>query len=260
MVSIYNLAIVKRIYPATQCSYMKKQILILIAVFAVAFTGCKKDNDAPDKASCRISKVIDGDGKEFTISYDAQGRCQTVKNGADNTTTTVVYSSTEIVSATASNVTNRITYKTTFILNEKGMANGARTEFFDAGGIATGWTNIIYEYNGEQLIKATSSRSDNPTPASTTWSWSNGNIATEVTNSSVNAFVYYTDKPNQAGDYLAVSTLLGQGTDVNMLIRNKNMIKGAATMTIVYAFDTEGRVSSISSNGSPLYNIHYSCN
>ncbi len=70
---------------------------------------------------------------------------------------------------------------------------------------------------------------------------------------------YYTDKPEQSGDYFSFFQSI-QGGET---IRNKNLVKSATGVAFNYAFDADGNISSLElagTNSVAVLTYTYQCN
>lgn len=234
-----------------------KQFIIFIAALLI-IGGCKKDNDEKtvQKPRCRMSKLVTANGKEINITYNADGRYQKVDNGEVNQILTSVYGSSSIVVTYTDKSTSKVSGKSTILLNSVGMAYGNKNESYNSSGAVTHTINNVYEYNGTQLAKIISSNSTST--AATTYNWADGNLISSTSTSGVEISEYYTDKPIQQGDAPSVIYLTG-GVDISLIIKNKNLTKSSGNNEYSYTFDSEGKINSLSRNGSLMYNIEYEC-
>jgi|GEM_PF-465770 len=235
--------------------------LLLLSVALLPGTSCRKDSSTgKQKSDCRIVKITDENGKSLLITYNAAGEYQTIKDENDNTTTSFTYSNSSIIGNTT-NVANLPVRKTTFALNSQGMVYGVRHDYYDPlTSTATDWSNVVYEYNGAQLTKGSSTSSGNPTPRVVNYVWSDGNLTSQSSSGSSTFIEYYTDKDVQPGDYMNLLLTKDAGLPAERVIRNKNLIKGEGSVQISYVFDNEGKISSVSLNGLTAFTLQYECN
>ena len=74
---------------------MKKQLLIL-ALAGLAFTACKKDDDAPQSQLLKkLTEIKDGDTTITTVSYDNNKRINLVKS-SDGEETKLTYANSNL--------------------------------------------------------------------------------------------------------------------------------------------------------------------
>ncbi|HEX7756259.1 MAG TPA: hypothetical protein VF421_12990 [Niabella sp.] len=241
-----------------------KHLLILSLALLLFAAGCKKDRNekTAQTSACRISRLVAPDGKEIKITYNADGSYQAIDNEQNDEVLTPIYSSGSVVITTVSESTGKVTRKTTVLLNSSGMAYGVKYEYYNSAGTITGTNNYVYEYNGTELAKSTASYFNGTTTTNTTetFGWTDGNLTSTVTNTGVSIYEYYTGKPAQLGDVLSISSVMLNGFDINLIIKNKNLLKSLSGTEVGYTFDTEGRINTISYNGELQFNIEYECN
>jgi len=223
---------------------------VLILGMTGSFSGCKKNNDTVKKQSFRfLTETIVATGPTIRFSYNSDGKVSRIvtNNGVvqaytyDGNITTIV-TLDSIVFSSRTIITN----------NAAGLATNVRIEQDDAGTI---WSNTKYEYNGEELAKSTNSNSSGGTPTITTYSWSNGNLASETTGSSTITYDYYTNKPWQIGDYWSFA----QSIEGFEIVRNKNLLKSFSNnISLSYDFGLDGNITSLKfSRGSSITFIDY---
>lgn len=222
----------------------------------LAFPACKKDKDEKKKPTCRIITITPSpSGTAFNISYNSEGKISTLSSGND--VTTFAYSGNNVIGTTTTSGT--FSAKKIITLNANGLATNVKTEFNASG---TNWSNDVYEYSGTELIKATSTSSGGGTPSVSTVTWSNGNLVSITSGSSVSTVDYYTDKPAQEGDYLDIAQLVGGF----QIYRTKNAIKslfsGSTITSFDYNFDTDGKITSLTATGGSniTYSYQHQCN
>lgn len=222
----------------------------------LAFTGCKKDKDEKKKPTCRIITIIPSpSGNTFNVNYNSDGKISSISTGND--ITNFAYSSNTIIAITTTS--GSFSSKKIITLNSNGLATNVKTEFNTTG---TNWNNDAYEYSGTELIKATSTSSSGGTPTISTLAWSNGNLISTTSGSSVSTIDYFTDKPAQTGDYLDIAQLVGGF----QIYRTKNAIKSLSTGSGItnfnYNFDADGKITSLTASGSSnaTYSYQHQCN
>ena len=231
---------------------MKSSRILFTAVFAVitivSFTGCKKNNDR--KPLCRITAFTLA-GQVYNLSYNSNGKIIVLTH--DVFSQTYDYSpNTTIITTLSSGAFNS---KVIATINATGLATNVRTEHNVSG---TDWSNEAYEYNGEELIKQTSTRSSDTVHNITTYTWFNHNPISQTAGSSTELLQYYTDKPRQNGDYLDFFQLIG-GYE---FLRTRNLLKSFGNSTLTYDFGMDGNISAVTFStpgGSSTINYQYEC-
>lgn len=236
---------------------MKSLKFLLVPVLMLSagliLPGCKKDN-APVE-SCRIITVTPSAGNGFNFTYNSSGKIETVANGSE--LTVFSYSGNVIIANTK--VNGIFSTKKTIMLNSNGFATSAKTETSVDGST---WYKNTYEYNGTELIKDTYTNSQNVVPEVTTVTWSGGNLVSTTKNGVTSTVEYYTDKPSQDGDYLALIQMI-QGYK---LYNTKNAIKSLLVNGTITNFDytyQDGKITVFKFNGGGTiinYDFQYQCN
>ena len=226
--------------------------MLVFLVFATTgiFTACKKSND--QKKACKILDASINGGSDIFISYNNDGRISQASVGIRSIYTFSYKGDTVIVLNTDSGVFQS---RTIYANNSAGLATWQRTEYDKEG---TNWNVVKYEYNGEELSKATSTNSSGGSPTVNTYTWFDHNMVSQVSGSNTILYDYYTDKPIQSGDYFSFTQLI-QGAE---MIRNKNLIKSVTGSTLNYAFDSDGNISSleiVGANSVSVLNYNYQC-
>jgi len=222
-----------------------------IFIFVASFTACKKNSDA--KPVCRINFFTLG-GQVYTISYNSNGKIISLSTSAGLTQVYTYLPNTTVITSSNSGT---FSSKTTVTLNTAGLATNVRTELNSSG---TEWMNDANEYNGEELIKQTSTRSSDNTQNITTYTWFNHNVISQTAGSSTETLEYYADKLRQNGDYLDFFQLIA-GYE---FLRTKNLLKTFGNSTLTYDFGTDGNIAALtisSTGGTPeTLNFQYECN
>lgn len=221
----------------------------------ITFTGCKKDKDEAKKPVCRIITITPApSGSSFNISYNSDGKVNTVSTGSD--ITTFAYSGNTIIGTT----TNSGTFgsKKIITLGSNGLATNVKTEFNASG---TDWSNDVYEYSGTELIKATNTSSSGGTPSVTTVTWNNGNLVSAASGSSVSTLDYF-DKPAQTGDYLQIAQLITGFQIYKTKNAIKSLLSGSTITNFDYSFDADGKITSMTASGGSniIYSYQHQCN
>lgn len=233
------------------------QLATAVTLFSIITLGaCKKDKDEAKKPDCRIITITPSpSGTSFNITYNSEGKVSTVSSGND--VTTFAYSGNTIIGTT--NTSGTFSSKKIITLGSNGLATNVKTEYNTSG---TNWSNDLYEYSGTELIKATSTSSGGGTPSVSTLTWSNGNIVSVTSGSSVSTLDYFTDKPAQEGDYLYIAQLIGGFQIYKTKNAIKSLLSGSSITSFDYNFDSEGKIISLTASGSSnvTYSYQHQCN
>ena len=230
---------------------MKISAAVVLILAIGTFNSCKKNNDK--KPDCKISALSSPTSTaRNTLSYDANGKLSRLISGGSFTSYSYSGSTTIVTTLDSGKFSSR----TTISSNDAGLAINVRTESDETG---TTWNNGFYEYNGEELIKSTSTSSVGGPPVITTYTWNNHNMVSSTTDTTTTVYGYYTDKPRQIGDYFLLVQMI-QGYEI---VRNKNLLKSVATSTLAYDFGADGKITTlsvISGNSTTFLDYEYQCN
>lgn len=219
------------------------------------FSACKKEDVNPSsdiKSGCKIVTAVVQASQPDTIryTYNADGKVSSIIG--DTTTTIFTYSgNTTIVRRFGTKA--GLLGKTTITSNAAGLATNVKREFDPAGSV---WTNVVYEYSGEELAIATTTDSNGGNAIITYYTWVNHNVVKETTGATSSSYDYYTDKPSQNGDYFSFINLV-QGYE---FIRVKNLLKTGSGFGFTYSFENDGKISSFTVNGVVTLKYEYDCN
>ena len=231
---------------------------VSVTLFTISFfVACKKDKDAQNKPACRVITITPSSspGDSYNVTYNTDGKPGTISSGND--VTAFAYSGNTAIATT--NTSGAFSHKTVITFNSNGLASNVKTEYNLTG---TNWNNSVYEYNGTELIKSTSTSSGGGSPYVTMLTWSNGNLVSAASGSSTTTLDYYTDKPAQPGDYLYLSQLVSG----YQIYKTKNLVKsllsGSDITGFSYNFGSDGYITSVTVSGSSpaTYTYQYQCN
>jgi YD repeat-containing protein len=232
-----------------------KYTLLLAAFLAgTTFTACKK-NATDVKKNCRIITVSAPSGIVYNFTYNNDGRLSTTTYG--NYSVNYIYSGNSTLATT--NYNGIFNKKETITLNSKGLGANVKMEPGPSGEI---WANLLYEYNGEQLIKRTFTSSAAGTPEILVYTWTNGNVSSIFINGKLFVeYEYDTDKTTQTGE---INNLF-QFIEGYEIIRNKNLTKlskysSGAKNNFTYSFDSGGKIITAISDGGLNFTYQYQCN
>lgn len=241
---------------------MKKILFIYLCITLVLNTGCSKDDaeepqeTTPVVSSCQVSEALSYQNDKLqvkrTFEYDAATKklirhihTRYNSSGVATSVLTLDYSypnaSTVIISGSDK---YGFVLKSTITLNDKKLATHVRLESDQTG---TNWEETAYEYNGEQLIKSTTTRSTGlETEAG--YEWSNGNLIRQFTlsdNTTQVEWEYYSDQNRRGMDALVLSDFATYSWET---VRNKHQVKGIkGNSTYTYTYDANGETSKMTS-------------
>ncbi len=213
----------------------------IIAFALILFTGCTKNNPAnPTLPGCKIIHVTKDVGGSEDITYNSDGTIKTFTQFGR--VYTLVYNGNTYTATGTLN--GNFFSKSTVTFNVDSLITNSRTSPLQNG---SNWQNIAYQYNGTQLSKETFTTDSTTAILVTDYQWSGGNLTSSISYGPLynysTTYTYYTNKPNQDGDYFST---LGFGS-INT-IRNKNLLKSIANDSsvgdITYTFDTDGKITS----------------
>ena len=217
------------------------------------FSSCSKDDPKP---VCKIITVTPTTGDAVNISYNDEGKINTVISG--NSTTTFAYSGNTVIATklTAGLFSSRMiaTY------NANGLATNVKTETNESG---TDWNNLAFDYSGVELIKQTFTNSAGSTPSITTIGWSGGNPTTITSGSSITTVEYYDNISGQSGDYWDISQLIQGYSIIRAKKAIKSVLSGSTISTINYVIDSDGKITGLtttSGSSSSGFNYQHQCN
>lgn len=247
--------------PALRFSKWQRRIFVpVILVFFIFCASCKKDNDkTPAGLSCRIITALGGpDTYHFT--YDSQGKLSSLHIAPTKQKFTYTYEGN--ITNLLVEVDGKFLAKYIITNNSQGFTTNIRRLANEAG---TTWNNQAAEYNGTQLAKILYTTSNPSSPViAVTYTWKNGNIASQESGNSVIGFEYYTDKPAVAGDWRKYSELI----EGYHFFDNKNCIKsvksGGEITSFTYDFDDAGKILKMTviepGNAQSSVEYEYACN
>lgn len=228
---------------------MKYSIIILIILFS-GIAGCSKSNDGAP--TCLVSEVKSPADGSTTMKYNNEGKL--IQVISPDVKSEFAYNGNKIEVLMSTNGVFFRKYIVTVLQN--GLAESVRMET-DASGNT--WRNIVYTYNGEQMIRETRVYSYNSDVLVINYKWENGNMVSRNDGSQELKYEYYPDKPFDRN----VDVADGQYWEV---LRPKNLTKaiiaGTDKIGSVYSFDKDGKVLSRTvDNGSytVTYTFGYEC-
>jgi len=207
--------------------------------------GCKKDSQTK-KQTCKIIALVSGTNA-ISFTYDDTGR-EITKNGA--ATDKLIYNGNTItITSTAGTTLNTTTSVT---VNDKGLATLIGVK--DGNGETL--SNTLNEYSGTELHKSTVTGSTPGDTVITTYTWSDGNLVSSLSQSNVVNYHYSSSILSQDGDFWN-TTNLQQGYQV---FKTKNALTsvGSGGNVINYLFDATGKIATIQNiAGGSVFAIDY---
>lgn len=260
------------------------QCTLLLPAFILA--SCSKDDNSPtpppDK-SCRLAAITSKSGStavSYTLSYDNDSRVS--KIGTDDfykTRYNFNYAPGLLTrNGYFDHWDGQLTSELRAELNSMGLPTLITRKSYDYTPTGqplkhTATTTYIYEYNSQGELQLTTQKNEyigrpaSNTTSTTTYTWANGNmIKEEVAGGVTTNYEYYTDKPVQKGDPIAINSLVITGINP---FKNKNLVKsssnGSTVVNINYEYDETGKIKTTTLTGSTAANssemrFQYSCN
>jgi hypothetical protein len=229
-------------------------VLILLAT-AATFTACHKSSS--ERKNCKIVDATAQAGVDIDISYNTDGSIKQVTDGIGTVYTFSYSGDSVVVLNTDSGIFQA---RTVYANNSAGLKTYERIEYDQAG---IQWSVTNYEYNGEELSKATTTTSSGNAPDINIFQWFNHNLVAQTSGygtsaASTTTYDYYLDKPEQSGDYFSFFQAI-QGGET---IRNKNLLKSATGDTFNYTFGADGNISAleiVGAGSAAVLNYSYQC-
>jgi hypothetical protein len=229
--------------------------LVLLLAFSGIFVSCKKDND-DKKPVCRIVTITTSTGDVTNITYNNEGKISTLSEGGIIKVFTYA-GNTIIINSNNGNFASRDSITT----DSKGRPVNIR-QFSDATN--TKWTNLSFEYNGDDLLKYIQTTNPVTTPVTNTATYVNGNMVSLQFSGDHTDLEYYTDKKVQQGDLLELSTVLIYGVSI---YPHKNLVKsissGGSIANYSYEFNADGQITKATATGGTqvsTFTYQYQCN
>lgn len=238
-------------------SFIKKmkwpKNIILAYCIAGSLVGCRKE--CSQLPGCtHITALLHSSGNWYHFLYNSDGKPRRESNGSIITTYAYNGNTTTVTTLDSGGFVSR----TVITLNELKLATNMRQENNEAG---THWNNTVYEYNGEAVVKSTTTFSNGGIPMVSIYTWANQNLSSIIAGNTSNTFSYYTDKQMQPGDYLSLLQLR-QGYEI---YRNKNLLRSISGTNFSYTFGPADKITSVDATlGAGTknfdYQIMYDCN
>lgn len=207
-------------------------------------------------AGCKIVHFTGDNGGSGDITYNSDGTLKTVAQGS--LVSTYAYSgNTYTVTVT---MNGNFFLQSTVTFNADSLATNVRSSYLQNG---TNWQNSAFEYNGTQLSKETLTKQSGGPAVVTTFQWTGGNLTQQDVDGDITTYTYYTNQPNEDGDFFWEEMLFAGA----QIIRNKNLLKSEShygdDSNITYTFDTDGKITSWTrDDGTNTYTTtyQYQCN
>jgi hypothetical protein len=128
------------------------------------------------------------------------------------------------------------------------------------------WRDEVYEYDGNRLIKKSTTTNSSVSPKHTYYQWTDGNMVAETDqDGDMTIYTFSADELFQQGEYAGISEIQAG----YKLIRNKNRIKtikspSGTVTTHSYSEDDQGKITrrQVTSTSGANYSekIIYTCN
>ena len=150
--------------------------------------------------------------------------------------------------------------QSTVTFNADSLATNVRSSYLQNG---TDWQNAEFIYNGIELSQETFTKQSGGSPVISTFQWTGGNLISQNVDGDITTYTYYSNQPNEDGDFFYEEMLLSGA----QTIRNKNLLKSEShygdDSNITYTFDTDGKITSWTrDDGTNTYTTayQYQCN
>ncbi len=210
-------------------------ISVLVLLVTGIISGCKKEKVEVKTSTCRIKSVNHlGTSDLYQFTYNGDGKV--VKLTYGNAVVTYEYGDHQVVTRTMRSGLS--VSKTVATLNDAGLAVNVRTDDDSTGKYP--WLNQSYAYDGDELMRSTTTASYSSIVAISSYSWSNHNMVSIAAGATTSSLEYYTNEPEQIGDYFGFVHLV-QGYDI---FRTHNLLKSSDAIEILYDFGADHRISS----------------
>lgn len=224
------------------------RLLTVVFITCFTLTNCKKENNG--KNNCRLVSTTDvfSSGTVTTsITYDNDGRISTANlSGSLSISRVFTYNgNTIVINATKAGA---FYARDSVTLDGRGRPLNLR-QYYNEG--RTDWSNIVFEYNGDDLLKMQRTTEDASTTANYLAAYSNGNMVGQLYDGQVSTYEYYTDKKVQPADFLQLTMLLQFGVP---MYPQKNLLKSMKynNGTIVnynYTINDNGQITKLTVTG-----------
>lgn len=230
---------------------MKTQKLFIVSILLIGI-GCKKESDK--NANCQIVAIVSSAGNSnYTITYNEEGKVATIDApGPSPSHKDFAYDGNTIYIVSLDK-DGHFQQKDSITIDSKGKPLNIRTMYTTDG---SKWQNNSFEYNGEDFKSSAQTTNSNPTPVTTTATYSNGNPLSLVTNGNSSVLDFYTDKKVQKGDYLEVASLLQYGISI---YPHKNLVKmiasGGGATNFAYEFNADGLITKVTATSGTQVSI-----
>jgi hypothetical protein len=236
--------------------------MIHAGLVLLLFSCSKKETTAPPvvpKTDCRISSAHYFNGTldfMYTLSYNDQGKIsKLVYDGPSAYVKTFTYSGNLIyinISAQGTTATDTIS------LNSSGSINTHK----EITGQSVYNTSFSYDAGG-QVISSTTQQ-DNNAPATTDYTFTNGDLTNTSTAILKDTTVYDLSKPAVIGNLDDFNQLIYYGS---FYFTNKHLKQSFSSWpyhyNFTYTYDDEGKITSVASNDGTItetFEFIYDCN
>jgi hypothetical protein len=234
-----------------------KRFLSVLSIMIICWTihSCKKESEK--EPSCRISRLIFNNSKEYNIKYGDDGKISAIEVMPDKLVSSFKYENGKTIITYVLN--GKYQLRLIVTPNNRGFATNVLAEEDEAG---TTWFNQAFTYEGDRVVnnKMTDYVGN---LEEVDYIWDDGNISTIVEENDIYNYKYYTDKKFQAGDWRGIQQLLSG----YKLYESKNLVQtyeyNGKTTVYTYKFDEAGKIveaKSTNSNNTSIFKVEYECN
>jgi hypothetical protein len=236
---------------------MKKHAILLVTIVSLFLSpSCsKKSSNTP---ACQIITITDQNGTSTTtynITYNNQGKISTEEYAQSGTNYTRVFTysgNTEILTTSGGGAST----VDSITLNSSGLIE---SDYFSYTGNLTVTT---YTYSGTELQKEVQV-ANGGTPATTTFTWSNGDVVSSNDGTTTASYTYNT-KGSVAGDYWNIIQLVNYGASFVKTAHQLSVFSSGTTVeNINYTYDNSNKITGVTATtGANVESItyQYTCN
>lgn len=235
---------------------------LIATISSVFIISCKKDSDT--KPTCRIitmTETTSSGSTIYNITYNNDGKISTLNRSGSSVTNKVFNYSGNTIIITSTDGSGTFSGRDSITIDGRGKPLNIR-QFSDQAG--TSWSNFSFEYNGDDLLKFHQTSNSSSTPITNVATYSNGNMTSLQSTSSVATLEYFTDKNVQPGDYLEISSLVQYGVTI---YPHKKLLKtissGSSITNFNYEMNPDGMISKVtatSASSVSTLTYQYQCN
>lgn len=234
---------------------MKHQKLSLISILIAAliglFSSCKKAN-GNTSLQCHITDVeTPTAGRTYLehLEYDNNNKLLSITSTPMYERRIFSYGDNQIFIIDSNN--NAMVEIDTVTLNSKGLISTIKQH----------WLGMYYidsmSYNSDNELIEMDSWGPSMSLEKQTYVWKAGNPIVRISNSTADSFTYYRNENNTIGDSFWFNSYMRWGANS---IMNINPVAQIGHMSILYSYNGDGKIISMSTPNSPTTLYTYSCN